>query len=310
MAFIKGSTAIEKQLKAEEEARKASRDPSRLDYWSIKSEGGEDFLRFVSDAPEWIHVKQHAMCKTKPAPKDATKWPKNMSAVCRRDPQLAEYGYDGCYICDNKLQNNFGAQCYPSIRVWALAVRRHVVGDTMQDVMEEYEILDKDGKPTGEKAQRPDIVVVNQSWSKFFSAVHHVWLASSPFEDKRSILSYDFYVRRTAEGKETDYGISPMNPPTSPEETVKLLEGYQASLDLRKAGLEKTVVNLSSDEHYARWFDVTKAVDKDGNIVEAGAEIPQAAADVYTGAFSAEGQVSDEMKAKLARLRGTATSTS
>lgn len=311
LAFNKGSKAIEQQIKAEEEARKASRDPSRIDYWGIKGEGDEDFLRFITDADGWIHVKQHQMAKTKPAPKDAgAKWPKSMSAICRYDPQLAEYGYTDCYICDNKVQNNYGNQCYPNIRVWALAVRRHVVGDGFEDVMEEYDILDDDGKPTGQKGSRPEIVLINQSWSKFFSAVHHVWLASSVIEEQRSILNYDFFIRRTAEGKETDYGITPMNPATSPEKTASLLENYQKTLDAREASLEKTVVNLSGDQHYARWFDVTKAVDKDGNIVAPGAEIPQAAADVYTGNFSADGQVSEEMKAKLARLRGTAPAAS
>lgn len=306
MAFIKGSKVIEQQLKSEEEARKANRDPSRLGYWGI-GEGEESLLRFLTDADEFIHVKQHSSCKTKPAPKDATKWPQKMSAVCRYDPQFAEYGYEGCYICDNKLQNSFGAQCFPNTRVWALAVQRHVVDEKVVDLMESVDLLDEDGKPTGKKEERPTIVLVNQPWSIFFSSLHHIWLASGPIESKRTLLNRDIFIRRTGDGKDTAYGISQMDSTPEHAPGTASWEVYTNSLAKRGIDLEKTLVGLTSDEHYARWFDVTKSVDKDGKITGSGATISDSTPTM--GEYGGESEVSEAVKAKLDRLRGKTSAT-
>lgn len=299
MGFTKGTSAAETLIKQEEAARAASRDPSRVDFWSLAKDDDSCFLRFLTEADEIITVKQHTGVLTKAAPEGVAKWPKAMGAVCRRDPQL---DFEDCYICDNKLKNSYGNDSWPANRSWALAVLRTAQGDDVIDVMEEYEILDADGKPTGKKGNRPTIVVVNQSWKLFFSAIHHQYIAQ-PMAAKRTIRNRDFYIRRSNTGKDTTYGITAMDATPELAPGTEAWKVYEDVLAERGVDLEKIVIGQADDLYYARWFDVTKAVDKEGKITSTGATISESSAAVYSGELDQQAAMSPAMAEKLARLQ-------
>jgi len=277
MGFNKGSEAIEKEVKDEKAALAARND--RLDFFSLSSDGDDAILRFLTDGPDWIKVAQHSFIKTKAAPKEAKSWPKAMGAVCRYDKQIADM-FGDCYICDNELTSNFKPEFVkPSGRVWALAVvRQQIKGDGSEqlggeekrgkivgvgDYAEEYEILDKDGKPTNKKGVRPKIVIVNMSWQNFFAALHHAWSMHGTICDR------DFVVKRTGTGTDTTYNIMPMDRTEKLTPSTQAWQRYTNELTTREIDLDDLVLKQASDEHYALWFDKTKALDKDGKIVSA-----------------------------------------
>lgn len=293
MGFDKGAKAIEKQEKEEAAARKAAYS-DRLDYLRLQNDE-TIFIRLLNPAEgedAWIKVAMHNGVTPKPKPEGAKNWPKRMSAVCRYDKQIQSIlGTTDCYICDNELPGFGDKFARPTTKVWSLAVERfrllgdgspELGGDEMRgrdlgmfDVQEEYDIKDADGKPTGKKGKRPRILVINQAWSNFFAALGHTSDVYGEIRDR------DFVVRRTGDGTDTDYQTTPM------KETPDLAPGtdawkvYTDQLAEREISLDQIVLDLASDEHYARWFDPTKTVDKDGKIVPM---IPSGAADVYTGA--------------------------
>lgn len=290
MGFIKGSKAVEDADRAAQEARKAAFS-DRLGYFSLK-DGETAFIRLLTPAEgedSWIHVAQHSGVKTKKGPKDATKWPTSMGAVCRYDSQVKELlGTEDCYICDNKL-NGFGNKfAKPNTRVWALAVMRHQIrGDGsdemggpelkgkvlgMDDVLEKYQELDADGKPNGIELERPEIVMINMSWSNFFAALGHAQ------DSYGSVCDRDFSVRRVGEGTDTEYHIMPVDKVPGLEPGTEKWKVYEDLLKEREIVLDDIVLKQASDEHYARFFDPTKTVDKDGKVV---AVIPSGAAEVF-----------------------------
>jgi hypothetical protein len=304
VGFDKGASAIEQQEERDAEARKAAYSSDRLSYLTIDP-GDTVYIRLLTPASEWIGVRQHSFVKTKPAPKDAPRWPKSMGAVCRYDPQIQSIlGNDGCYICDNKLQSGFRDEfAKPSSRSWALAVMRHQVrgdgtpemgGKELQgkligydDVYEEYEPLDDEGKPSGVKRQRLKIVIINQTWSNFFATFKNA-------EDNYAsgALGRDFHIRRIGEKKETEYHLLAADPirDANGKETLNpstpAWKRYTDALAERKIDLEQLVLGQASDEYYAKWFDVTKQVDKDGKIVPVdGATISETSAQVFTGEY-------------------------
>lgn len=310
MAFKKGSEAIEESVKAEQAARASA--SGRLEYLTVESDDTV-FLRFLTDAPEWIKVAQHAFAKTKTGPKDAKKWPKSMGAVCRYDSQIADM-FNGCYICDAGVKSAYRDEpSRPSGKVWALAVMRaSIKGDGsedlggpsmkgrvigMGDVTEEYEIL-KDGKSTGKKGVRPKIVMVNQAWSNFFAPLHHAWTVNGTVCDR------DYAVKKSGSGTDTTYSIMPLDKVPGLEPGTEAWKRFEQALKDREIDLDEIVMNQASDEWYAKWFDPSKSVDKDGKVVK---NLADADAEVFSPTPDATGPLDADAEAKMRELQARLT---
>lgn len=345
MGFDRGAKAIERDEKLQQEARKAAYAADRLDYLTIK-EDETVYVRLLTAAeptveePDegWIKVAQHSFVKTKDAPEDAKNWPKAMGAVCRYDKQIKGIlGTTDCYICDKQLKSGFRDEfARPTTRVWALAALRHQVrGDGTpeqlmklgvsaeeaardakkfqgkllgyDDVREEYEILDDKGNPTGRKAEQIKIVLINMTYSSVFAT-----FASAEENYPGGARGRDFIIRKTGTRPKYEYHVLPAEPVPGLMPGEEGWSRYTDELKRRKIDLAEIVLKQASDEWYARWFDVTKSVTKDGKIVSSGATITETAAEVYTGQYpprptddvpmSAEDQAHLEaMRAKLAQ---------
>lgn len=318
MGLAKGVSAIEQSEKQEAAARKAAYAADRIDYLKIEPDGVA-YVRLVTPASEWIKVAQHNYVKTKPAPEGVKSWPKGMSAVCRNDRGL---GYNDCYICAHSLpsagRNEFAK---PSSRCWALGVLREQVrgdgsealgGEEMRgkllgyrNVLEEYEILDADKKPTGKKAERLALVILNFTWKQLFATLAH---AEENYVG--GVLGRDFKIMRSGSGTDTEYSVLAMDPAEEDAEGTILKPGspgWQLYTDeLKRRGidpddqLEKLILEQASELHYARWFNPNLNVDKDGKIVpasgsSAGAAVPAPA--------SASDDVSPEHQERMAAMK-------
>lgn len=276
--FRTGGNVAEEAEKAAREAMK-TRDKTP-DYFSLKEDKDTAVVRLLTDHDDWITVEQHNFVPTKPGPKDADNWPKAMTAVCRRDVAFAGH-YDDCYICDSKLKDNFGKVAYPKIRVWALAVERELVrGDGsealggpskqgivvgIRDKVDEIEEKDADGKATGTTLRYPRLLIINQPMKSFFSnlkALHGL---------HGTVCDRDFVITRDGTGTETAYRFSAMDPVDDVKPGTPTWEKYLQSVAEREINLGAIVADKAADSYYARFFDPTKSVDKDGNVTSAEA---------------------------------------
>lgn len=332
-AFKRGSSVIEAEEAAEAEARKAGFSDGRIPFFTVKDKETK-YIRLLTPADGdegWFKVAMHSGVSTKPAPADMddkSKWPKQMSSVCRYDrqfknPIFAElFATPNCYVCDNKLPGWGGKVARPSNKTWAIAVERvQIFGDGTDalggpskkgkvvgygDVTEEYEVRDEDNKGTGVKAFRPKIVVIKQSWSNFFASIHYVAVTLGADERGR-----DFAVRRNGEGKDTEYHVVPLDPTPDLAPGTPAWQRYDEEIARRGIDLSEIIFKDASDDHIARWFDVTKVVDKHGKVSEASAS-EVAAAQVAQAPAPGVGEVDADAEAKMAALRarvmGTATS--
>lgn len=299
MGFNKGADAIGEQEEAAKAARKAAFSAGRLDYFTLKS-GDSTFIRFLTPAEDWIKVAQHSGVQTKPS-SGAENWPKSMGAVCRYDMQIKEIlGTEDCYVCDHKLLGFGGKFAKPSGKTWALAVmRKRVAGPQgkaggLEDVLEQYEILDANGNTTGRQGERPKIVILNQSWGNFFAAIKHAW------DNYGTVNDRDFVIRRVGDGTDTDYHSLPLDPVPGVAPGTEAWQRYEQSLAERKISLEDIVLKQAGDEHYARWFDTSKEVSEEGKVVAAA----RGGGSGNSSASTPQGEEQDEAsRAKLASLR-------
>ncbi|MGW9067869.1 hypothetical protein ACWGQT_00255 [Streptomyces yangpuensis] len=277
MTFRRGGSAAEE---ADKEANASSGGRRTIDYFSLKSDGEETAIRLLTDHDDWIWVEQHSFVPTKAAPQGAENWPKSMTAVCRKDEAFAGH-YTDCYICDNKIKNNFGKLASSRIRVWALAVEREVVrgdgsealgGPSMKgivigvrDKVDEVDELDADDKPTGVKLRYPRIIIVNQPMKGFFAnlkALHGLY---------GTVCDRDFSVTRDGTGTDTNYKIVPIDPVPDVKPGTPTWDKYLQAAQERGVNLDATVADKASDAYYARFFDPAKQVDKEGNVTAASA---------------------------------------
>ncbi|MEU6362248.1 hypothetical protein [Streptomyces albidoflavus] len=277
MSFRRGGAAAEEADK-ENTASFGRRD--RIDYLSLKEDQDKITVRLLTDHDEWIYVEQHSFVPTKAAPKDAEHWPKSMMAACRKDPAFAGH-YTDCYICDAKVKNNFGKTAFSRIRIWALAIERELVrGDGsealggpnmlgavvgVRDKVDEIDELDAEGNPTGTKLTYPRILVINMPMKGFFShfkALHGL---------HRTVCDRDYEITREGKGQETNYRVAPIDPVPDLKPGTPAWEKYLQAVAEREVSLEGLVADKGSDQHYARFFDPTKDVDKDGNVIAATA---------------------------------------
>lgn len=294
---------------ADKAAREANKGRSGLDYFSLPGDGDETVLRLLTDHDDWIWVGQHSFVPTKPAPKDAgEKWPKAMGAVCRADEAFKGH-YDGCYICDNKLKNNFGKVAYSQIRVWALAIERELVrGDGsealggpakngivigVRDKVEEVKELGADGKPTGNTLTYPKLLIVNQPVKGFFAKFAALYGLNGTVCDR------DFVIKREGTGTDTTYHITGLDPMPSHKPGTPAWDVYMQSLTERQVNLGAIIAEKASDAYYARFFDPRFEVDKDGNVTSTGSSgslMDLGAASQPSGGMSAD------LKAKIQNL--------
>lgn len=308
ISFRRGGTAAEQ---AEKEANVSSSGRRGPDFFGLKEDGESTVLRLLTDHDDWIWVDQHSFIPTKPGPKDAEKWPKSMTSVCRYDKAFTGH-YGDCYICDAKLKNSFGKPGTPRVRVWALAVERELVrGDGsealggpakqgvvigVRDKIDEVDELDANGKPTGNKLSYPRIIVINMPMKGFFShlkALHGLY---------GTVSDRDFSVTRSGTGTETEYKIVPIDPIPDVRPGTPAWDKYLQAVNERGISLEEIVGDKATDEYYARFFDPTKTVEKDGTIVAAtattGGVVNLPAADAASGPAN----ISDDLRSRIQML--------
>ncbi|THA72449.1 hypothetical protein E6R60_26310 [Streptomyces sp. A0642] len=310
LAFRKGGSAAEE---AEKEANANNGGRKGPDYFSLKEDKASAVIRLLTDHDDWLYVEQHSFVPTKPAPKGSENWPKSMTSVCRKDPAFAGH-YGDCYICDNKIKNNFGKVASSRIRIWALAIERELVrgdgtealgGPTKQgivigvrDKVDEVDEIGPDDKPTGNKLRYPRLLLINQPMKGFFSnlkALHGLY---------GTVCDRDFEITRDGTGTDTNYKIVPIDPIPEIKPGTPAWVKYLESVTEREVVLEAIVAEKASDEYYARFFDPAKDVDKDGNVVAAGT----VTASTTTGgmanlpAASAPDDISPDLRSRIAAL--------
>lgn len=310
--------------------------------------GNSIVLRYLLDSPDWIFVQSHPGAVTKPKPSEWAKdkaFPETMPAVCRYDKafkadpeQGIEAVYNDCYICDAQVVNGWGKVAKPVVRVYTLAILREEVTGTQEmadkgqikpeqvgravgyrDASREVEVPKKDdkgetikdaeGKTVMETITEPAIIVVNQAVSNYFGglqSLHGIYSAQG-----ESILDRDFIVKQNYEGKDVDYQHIPLNvidslKPGQPawERYTKAIEDQGESVDL-----ETLLMDRSSDEFYATFFDPTKEMPKRENKNgEAAASSSSTNAGPSTAqqnaAPTSEPASADALAAMRARVRG------
>jgi hypothetical protein len=240
------------------------------------------YLRFLTDADDWITVDMHSMVPTKTKPSwwpEGSKWPDKMGSVCRNDKAFAQM-YDGCFICDyivdgKKVRNASG-------RSWALAcIREEVIEDgkrvgfrdgTRERTIPAREAKDgKDARPA-ETITEKNVVVVNQGYKNFFS------ILSGYAGRNGTILDRDFYIKREGSDQSTVYHIIAEDPYSIE------VEGEVVQFDLRDErfkdryphdiDLAEIVMSQADDEYYAKFFDTRITVSDDGKVETTGEAPP------------------------------------
>lgn len=287
--FSKGGKAAEE---ADEIVRKAGgKQFSKVTYLSIEADDYQ-IVRYLTDSPDWVYVKQHAGAPTKNGPADYTgTWPTAMPATCRHDKAFAGI-YTDCYICDEGLINKWGRKCNPQIRVWAIAALREEVIGTQEmadagnipqervgflvgcrDVVRQVEETDDKGDATGNTIEELALVVVNQPVNNYFGGLN------SAYGTYGSVCDRDFKVERKGVEKDTEYhNIALDKTPNLKPGTEKWARYDQAIAD-QKLDLGEIIADKASDDYFARFFDPTKTVEtKSGNENKSAPAAQQAAA--------------------------------
>jgi hypothetical protein len=274
-------------------------------------------VRYVTDYSDWIYTAQHNVVPTKSAPlgddgKPVPNWPKAMTAVCRYDEIFKESGYySDCYICDAKIQSQYGKAIGNAVRIWALAiVREEVIGDGSEalggpemkgkrvgttDKMVEVKVVDKEGKETGETVWQREYVLVNFAYSNYFSGL------AACYSEFNTCCDRDYKIKRVGDDKDTTYvHIALDATPNLKPGTEKWQTKYLDDLKERDIDLEAIVLDKATDEYYARFFDPTKTWSNKGGVSDSGVT-PEAAA-------SAEPteEDKDRMQALRDRVQGAA----
>ncbi|MFE6000340.1 hypothetical protein ACFQ6C_26325 [Streptomyces sp. NPDC056454] len=276
--FRRGGTAAEE---AEKEAN-PSYGRREAKFFGLKNDGDQTVVRLITDHDDWIYVLQHSFMPTKPAPQkkeEGDYWPPSMMAVCRKDEVFAGH-YTDDYLCDNKIKNTFGKVGNPQVRLWALAIEREVVrGDGtdalggpahkdlivgVRDKIDEIDELDSEGKSTGVKLRYPRVLVINMPMKGFFSNLKALYGLH------KTVCDRDYEITRDGSGKDTNYRMVQIDPVADVAPGTPHWGQYQTAIAERGINLDAMVAERATDAYYAKWFDPTKEVDKDGNVVPAG----------------------------------------
>jgi hypothetical protein len=283
-----------------EEAEEAAKEMGggvgfRRTYIPKIGKGNHIFLRYISDHHQWIYATCHPSVPTKPAPSDwpkDKKWPKNVSATCRRDKAFGGY-YKDCYPEDSGLRDEWGKALSPKVRIWAVAVLReevictpeHITAGvtnaygqplTQADVGKRIgftdairtvlvpdldangkEQYDDKGKMKTKEIQEIALVLVNKAMNNWF--VHAKSLV--PIYGG-TICANDFAILETNEGADVEWGHQSVNDThgTHQPGTPSWQRYEQARIDqgLTDADIMKMIADKASDDFFAKYVDPTK----------------------------------------------------
>ena len=228
------------------------------------ADGESAYLRFITPVERMITMRCHDGVPTKPAPAglQSDKWPAQMSSVCRYDKAFGGH-YPDCVICDQKPTNKWGDVIKARPKTFAIACLRTPYNGRMIDAPREFTVKgDGDGAPDKTVKERA-LVVVEQAGSNF-------WDNLRPYAMKYGTLSdRDYQITRQGKDKDTKYI------PFVEDKDEILYPGSQAwqvyEDEMQRQGLDLDafILNLASDEYYARFFDRRFTVDKEGKILPA-----------------------------------------
>lgn len=304
----------------------------RTQYLPKIGKGQHIFVRYITDSPDWYYADAHPMVPTKaqqPADwPEGRKFPEAMPAVCRNDKAF-EGMYDGCYICDAKIVNKFNRVCKPVLRVWAIACLREEVMGTQahvdqglitpdkigkrvgfKDATREVDVpvLDANGKPvlnaegkqTFETKTDLALIVVNQAMNNYFGGLQSMYGMFGTLCDR------DFIIKQIDEGKDVDYQHIQM------DQTANLAPGtpawarYEQAIEEQGLSIPDMLMDRSSDEYYATFFDPNKtAPAREGSkTTSAATQVAQEAPAAQQAAAPTNEPDADALAAMRARLRG------
>lgn len=284
----------------------------RAQYWRLE-EGKTEILRFLTDAPEWYVIRLHNFFPTKPAPKDAKnadKWPKGMTAVCRKDPSFAD-DYSACPLCDAIKDHDlkgFGGKGSMKTRstVFALAVRREKIECDGSEAMGgaankgkkaivdrtvELDELGSDGKPSGTKVTVPDIRIVSNTMYSLFGGI------KSAYETFDSVVDRDFSIKR----EKSPNGVGTVHVSVGLDQIPSLKPGtdrwknYEAALEVYGLDLDQMLEDQAGDEFYNKFF-----LGEDGRAVISGAA---GASSTPSGTSGGTVEVDEDFEAQLAKVK-------
>jgi hypothetical protein len=334
--FATGGQQAADADKAEKAARRSRW--SRTFLTSILQDDGDTvILRFLDDEPAWIETKQHAMVKTKAAPKDKPAerdWQDKMSAVCRYTPvgkgADRRPAYNDCYICD-VMTDEKGKKYFPAQRMWVRAAVRepvlgteemvkagqipaHMVGQAIsyRDAADEVDEINEKNEPTGKKRMKKRIVIVNMAQSNFFSPL----LTYKGFY--QTVVDRDYAVVRKGEkgARKPVYEFAPLNPthvlhPETGEDVIfdlrdpKLAAVYEGH-GMSYEDLANYVQSRCSEEFYHRYFDPRYEVSWLSSDDDDSSPSTEQSAEVAAGQSSVaepnSGPTKDQVAAMRARL--------
>lgn len=267
----------------------------KIKYFSIKNDGDSVMIRFLTPINEMMVVKRHDYVPTKPAPAGMTNtaaWPTSMSVVCRKDNAFGGH-YPSCPICDTdefSSKYNPGKKIPATAKTWAIAVLRHVVtrpdgSKAIEDVPREVQIKDGDNVIT---RQERSLVVVCMAGKNFWGGV-----MAMAGRLEGSICDRDWTIIRQGTGTDTNYVPMPGDPDPILRPGTEGWESYLRAMNTQGYDLRKIIPDGASDEFFVRFFDKTRTLDKDGNIIPVQGTAPTAATQT-------------KLDDQLAKLRGLA----
>lgn len=238
----------------ESSEKKSPSGSAKTEYFNLK-DGESTILRFLTDVDEIITVDQHTFVSTRPAPSGYTgKFPQAMNAICRRDPAFGGT-YADCFICDHLAieEKKFAAKP----RAWALAAVREPVYENgslvgLRDAVRRVpEVID--GRETGREVEEKAVVIVNMAFHNFFS---HVFGHANSAANGGTLLNRDYEIRRSGSGLQTSYTITGLDKITMEDGKTYDLRDPDIMARYRPyPDLTQILVDRSSDDYYARFFD-------------------------------------------------------
>jgi hypothetical protein len=292
--FVRGGDAA-----AEAAAAAMSSSGGKIHYFNIDKPGDSEFVRFITDQPNFGHAKQHMGVKTKNKPEDwpkDAKWPESMPATCRYDDVFQGY-FPDCYVCDNpdEFINQWGRKNKGTVRDWAVAVLREEVRENgvvkgYRDKKRKFTVKENDKEVEKEEIA---LVMVNQAHGNFFSPLNGFYGVYQTVTDR------DYKITKVNEGKDTDFNIVPLDPIETPEgrfagpKLVRRENGvveevapahpawndrYVKACQEQGYDINKVLVERASDDYWAKFIDPRKkapAFNKGDGASEGGAPAEQ-----------------------------------
>jgi hypothetical protein len=259
-----------------EEAEQASNFASfdKLHFLKVEDKASV-ILRFITDTHDrvggmmTVDMHQGVPTKSKPGDFKGENWPTAMPAVCRKDKAFKEQFGGECYICDVIKPKNPKMKKATG-RVWAWAVLREaVIGDGTPEkggpekqgktvgYVDAIRTVKKkvDGSDTEVEVEEKALIVVNQGYKNFFSAlVGHASVYGTA-------LDRDYVVQRKGTGTATDYNLVPLDPITLRDgrafdlrDDDLMKERYGRTATEFDAALEAIINERTGDDYYGMWF--------------------------------------------------------